>query len=308
MDCQSCHRLDDVHLGRFGSDCASCHSDAGWKRVHFDHDRDTKFALEGSHRQATCTACHEAGAPPPKPPSDCISCHRPDDEHRGRNGPDCEQCHGANSWERTIFDHDTATKFPLRGAHEEAKCNQCHVATSEKPQGVRDCAECHTGDDVHHGQQGASCGDCHAEVAWGHEVFFEHDLTRLPLLGMHAVVACEQCHATPRFKDAELDCRSCHAFDDVHRESLGPSCERCHNPNGWNLWRFDHSVETGFSLVGAHAELDCHSCHGTGPSSSVSGSGCASCHARDDRHFGAFGSDCVRCHGDTSWSDLEKIR
>ena len=50
MDCQSCHGLDDVHLGRFGSDCASCHAQEGWKQVRFDHSRDTKFALRGSHR------------------------------------------------------------------------------------------------------------------------------------------------------------------------------------------------------------------------------------------------------------------
>ena len=50
------------------------------------------------------------------------------------------------------------------------------------------------------------CGDCHGELGWGRDVFFEHDLTRFPLLGLHAVIACEQCHANPRFKDAEIVC------------------------------------------------------------------------------------------------------
>jgi hypothetical protein len=163
-------------------------------------------------------------------------------------------------------------------------------------------------DDVHHGQQGTDCVDCHGELGWGRDVFFEHDLTRLPLLGLHAVIACEQCHATPRFKDAEIVCSSCHIADDPHRESLGIACERCHNPNGWNLWRFDHGLETGFALHGAHAEIDCHGCHGSAAGPVAITGGCSGCHARDDRHFGEFGPDCERCHVDSAWSDLEKIQ
>jgi hypothetical protein len=161
---------------------------------------------------------------------------------------------------------------------------------------------------VHREQQGAACDDCHGERGWALDVFFEHDLTRLPLLGLHAVVACEQCHATSKFKDEEVDCSGCHLSDDVHRRSLGTDCGRCHNPNGWKLWRFDHGVETDFALHGSHAELACHDCHGSAAGPAMSASGCADCHARDDRHYGAFGRDCGRCHGDSKWSDMEKIR
>jgi hypothetical protein len=308
MDCQSCHGLDDVHLGRFGPDCASCHKAEGWKQVRFDHARDTKFPLRGAHRSATCNSCHEVGTPDRKPPMDCVSCHRSDDEHRGRNGTNCERCHGEEDWETTIFDHDVATEFPLRGVHREARCNQCHMGTSEDAKVDGRCASCHMNDDVHHGQQGTDCVDCHGELGWGRDVFFEHDLTRLPLLGLHAVIACEQCHATPRFKDAEIVCSSCHIADDVHRESLGIACERCHNPNGWNLWRFDHGLETGFGLHGAHAEIDCHGCHGSAAGPVAITGGCSGCHARDDRHFGEFGPDCERCHVDSAWSNLEKIQ
>ena len=30
--CINCHAKDDVHLGRFGTDCSQCHTPAGWSR------------------------------------------------------------------------------------------------------------------------------------------------------------------------------------------------------------------------------------------------------------------------------------
>jgi len=307
-DCLSCHNLDDVHLGRFGPGCASCHVEEDWKRVRFDHTRDTKFALRGKHRSATCNSCHEVGASNRKSSTECVSCHRLDDEHRGRNGENCARCHGERDWKVTTFDHDASTEFPLRGAHREARCNQCHMGTSGDARVDRRCASCHVSDDVHRGQQGTSCGDCHGEDAWGQDVFFEHDLTDFPLLGLHAVTGCEQCHATLRFKDAEIVCSKCHAATGVHRGSFGSACERCHNPNGWQLWRFDHGKETTFELRNAHAKIDCHGCHEPAAWRASMTGACSGCHARDDRHFGAFGMDCERCHRDSSWSDLELIR
>ena len=127
-----------------------------------------------------------------------------------------------------------------------------------------------------------------------------------PLLGMHAVASCEQCHATARFKDASSDCGACHAEDDKHLQRLGTDCAICHNPNGWQRWRFDHETRTSFALTGAHAELDCHACHRLPAEAGVvASSSCASCHARDDRHKGAFGSDCARCHGSQTWEDVD---
>ena len=112
---------------------------------------------------------------------------------------------------------------------------------------------------------------------------------------------------TPRFKDAEIECATCHD-DDVHIGRLGSACEDCHNPNGWRLWRFDHAARTGFSVRGAHEKLDCHACHRVSIAQEeplpVT---CGDCHARDDVHFGGFGRDCNRCHGDGSWDDIEML-
>ncbi len=59
--CASCHR--DVHLGQFQeagvTRCDRCHASTGrWVADRFDHNRDSRFPLEGAHAQAGCKDCH----------------------------------------------------------------------------------------------------------------------------------------------------------------------------------------------------------------------------------------------------------
>jgi hypothetical protein len=305
-DCNACHRVDDVHLGRFGTACADCHAAQGWKPARFDHARDAGFALKGRHASLACAACHTGGELRAKLATECASCHRADDVHRGRRGNGCDRCHSETSWKAEGFDHDRMTRFPLQGAHRSIRCDACHTGTLGHEKLSTDCAGCHREDDVHDGQQGAACSDCHDDRSWRERVFFEHDVTRFPLLGMHATVACEQCHATRRFHDVGVSCNGCHADDDVHLRRLGDDCARCHNPNGWKLWRFEHEAQTGFALHGAHAELDCHACH-RAPLDAGSPllTTCGGCHAQDDPHGGGFGRACERCHAESAWRDVE---
>jgi hypothetical protein len=308
-DCNGCHRLNDAHLGRFGPECASCHSAHGWKPARFDHARDAGLALEGAHAGLACQACHTEGLVGHPLSRDCVSCHRADDVHRGLRGDGCDRCHGEVSWKTERFDHDRMTDFPLLGAHAEVRCEGCHTGALGSQKLATTCDGCHARDDVHAGQQGRSCGTCHNERGWADRVFFEHDVTRFPLLGMHATAACEQCHATRRFQDAGVDCVGCHAEEDVHLSRLGEDCARCHNPNGWKLWRFDHDQQTAFALRGAHANLDCHACHRAPLRAAVALlTTCGGCHASDDPHGGAYGHACERCHGETSWSEVEVTR
>jgi hypothetical protein len=307
-DCNSCHQLEDTHLGRFGTKCEDCHTPRGWKSLRFDHARDTRFPLRGAHGKVACKSCH-TGELAQKISGDCLSCHRADDVHRARNGPRCDRCHAEFNWAAETFEHDKMTNFPLKGAHAEVKCERCHTGPMGERKLGTTCASCHEFDDVHGRQEGTGCEDCHNEVAWSHQIFFEHDISRFPLLGIHAVTACEQCHASARFQDAPRDCLSCHAIEDVHLRRLGPGCERCHNPNGWQRWRFDHDTQTSFELHGAHVDLACEQCHRTPVTNRIKLSGgCVGCHTKDDRHRGAFGRDCGRCHRDTSWQEFELRR
>lgn len=59
--CAACHT--DPHAAQFAvqgtTDCARCHAETGWKLPRFDHDRQTRFRLEGAHARTACTACHK---------------------------------------------------------------------------------------------------------------------------------------------------------------------------------------------------------------------------------------------------------
>lgn len=309
-DCASCHAAGDVHRGRFGAKCESCHRPEGWKRLSFDHDRDTDYRLTGAHRNARCESCHTGDLVQQQLAETCVSCHRGDDEHRGRNGTSCEQCHSTQSWKQSRFDHDRDTKFALRGAHRDARCEDCHTGgVSDEKKLSSECSACHEQDDVHAGQLGRDCGSCHGNQAFGRDVLFDHDLASFPLLGLHAALSCEQCHLSSRFADAELECSACHEADDEHHGRLGADCARCHNPNGWALWRFDHGKQTDFPLRGAHESLHCHSCHREPARGAIEmATACIACHQGDDRHRGSFGRDCARCHSDKSWREARLRR
>jgi hypothetical protein len=296
--------LDDAHRGRFGPRCESCHTAEDWKRLVFDHGRDTDYPLSGRHRDAPCAACHTGVLYEEKTPSDCFSCHRADDEHRGRRGRACGDCHGTEAWRTVAFDHDRDTDFPLRGSHREASCDACHRGVLGEEELATTCFGCHAADDVHQGQEGKDCERCHEETRWVERVSFDHDLTRFPLLGLHAVVACEECHPTARYQDADTACSACHP-DDFHEGRLGEACALCHTPNGWDRWSFDHDARTSFTLHGAHADVDCHACHAVPVTGEIRVPGaCHACHAGEDVHGGAFGRDCSRCHGETSWKEV----
>jgi hypothetical protein len=159
------------------------------------------------------------------------------------------------------------------------------------------CADCHSKQDVHKGQLGKQCGTCHGAKAWRENVKFDHDLTNYPLTGMHAIVACEACHATPAFKTVQTTCFACHKKDDVHEGRLTSKCDTCHSPASWKRVTFNHDTDTKFKLTGAHANVGCHGCHtATNVTTNKIPTTCISCHKKDDVHRGAFGQDCARCH------------
>ncbi|HXZ26247.1 MAG TPA: cytochrome c3 family protein, partial [Nitrospiria bacterium] len=93
--CSGCHRKDDSHHGVFGQQCERCHTARGWKETRFDHTR-TAFALDGRHLRVECTKCHTTPRLKETPKA-CVTCHRKDDYHKGKMGPDCVRCHTAES-------------------------------------------------------------------------------------------------------------------------------------------------------------------------------------------------------------------
>lgn len=309
VTCYGCHAEDDAHNGRSGKNCGSCHNPRDWLDTSFDHDRDTSFPLDGGHATLTCDDCHS-----PDPFSDeldgsCLSCHADDDHHDGHFGEHCETCHVTESWPEVSFDHDRDTEFVLRGAHIGIDCVDCHVEpVFDVSPGVT-CIACHEKDDVHNGEQGTACNDCHNENDWTEAVAFDHGFTRFPLLGKHKDVQCEDCHETHEFRLAETECLACHAEDNPHSDRYGDACGLCHSPVGWERWRFDHNAQTDFVLSGAHAEVACDDCHrqSLSPMDAL-GDQCGGCHKLDDVHDGEFGTDCGRCHRSTTFRDVRAVR
>ncbi len=299
-ECRSCHALDDVHKGSRGSDCAGCHTEKGWKDARFDHAAETGFELRGAHARVACAGCHLDAMALAKPRRDCAGCHSADDVHAGQRGADCGACHQQDTW-KARFDHLARTGFALGGAHRKLACDGCHKGSLQADLPA-DCEGCHVKDDPHAGAM-VACADCHDAGSWSQDVRFDHEFTSFPLLGMHRLAACEQCHASQAFQEAGRSCADCHGRDDAHAGSLGTDCATCHSPAGWSRWKFDHDRQTQFALTGAHADLACKGCHVPGREKPLEvAAACGACHQADDVHRGQFGARCERCHTTQSFS------
>ena len=274
LKCVACHRKDDNekgHKGSLGEKCESCHEETGWKTTRFNHDTDTKYPLTGKHVKTKCEGCHKggvaasAGKPAEQLSTECIACHRKNDDdkgHKGKFGEKCDTCHWTDEWKKTKFDHDRDAKYPLLGKHAETKCATCHTGALYKDKTPKECYGCHKKHDEekgHKGKLGTRCGDCHSSANWKIENF-DHNRSRFPLTGNHTVVECKKCHTSLAYREAPRKCYACHEKADVHKQRLGLECEHCHGTRNWKIWDFDHN-KTKFRLDGAHLTIDCYSCH-----------------------------------------------
>ena len=235
----------------------------------------------------------------------------------------CEACHTTAGWQNVSFPHER-TGFPLKGAHEQASCRQCHPGGYATPVSSS-CSACHR--DVHQGAFGALCTSCHDESGWTARFSADaHRRTNFPLVGGHATVPCLECHQDLRdrsFSPGVVDCVRCHqpdyqrtAMGGVNHTALGFStdCATCHDGFSFSRAGFpDH--DRCFTLGGPHAGIGCLECH-TGltsatPGSSATGSdSCTRCHAHacersDARHRNVPGYQCkdrkcYECHRFTS--------
>jgi hypothetical protein len=260
-------------------------------------------------------AAWPAGAQPaPAPPDSTV--------HGTEFRMDCARCHTPEGWgvlrPDTDFDH-AETGFELRGAHAGAGCRACHQDPVFHRIGVL-CADCHT-DTAHRGELGFDCGRCHDESSWrlSAAMLFEHEQTRFPLVGRHALVDCETCHSSTQhneYVNLPAYCVHCHTEDYLASRSpdhaalgLSADCERCHSAFHlfWSQAEFQHPAS--FPLTGVHDVGECAACHT--PSNPLPiGSDCFGCHADDygnatpDHIGGGFPTDCSWCHDPDGFSDV----
>lgn len=230
MECSDCHGNDDVHQGRNGDQCQTCHQSSGWDRIRFDHARETGFPLTGKHHQVACTSCHSGALTEPLP-RDCRSCHAADDIHRSPDMQVCATCHVTDGWHIiTRFEHDL-THFPLVGMHQVVACQSCHIG-NQFTGTPSNCVSCHKEDDYHRGALGTECSSCHTPNAWNLWQFDHKQHTGYALEGAHYDLQCASCHA-PGSQPGSTSpvCGSCHQRQDIHNGEFGTNCGRCHSQN-----------------------------------------------------------------------------
>jgi hypothetical protein len=296
-NCSGCHAKDDPHNGRFGQDCARCHTPEDWKKATFDHSL-ADFKLTGKHAGVACEKCHQGGVFKGTP-QDCYACHAKDDPHNGQFGKDCGQCHAPDDWKNATFDHSLAA-FKLTGKHTGVPCESCHQGGVFKgtPQ---NCYSCHAKDDKHSGSFGTDCSICHTPDGWD-QATFDHAKTAFPLTGAHQQLKCEQCHqqgAIMVFKGTPTECAGCHKEPAYHAGLFGTNCAACHTTAAWSPARFNgpHSFPRGH---GGGDPNSCRTCH----PNTLAGYTCYGCHAHTPGNIKSKHQEegitnignCVRCH------------
>ena len=346
-NCEECHadvkarRQNQLgYHGTLEGDCRTCHREHREQSVpfipldqaKFDHNK-ALFRLAGKHTEVKCDDCHQR----PRAPGtlgiyylglksgQCTDCHV--DRHAGQFKARCESCHSTAGWTgpNLNFHHERDSTFSLVGQHAKTDCRECHQpARSSDPLGAakfsgtaRDCVACHQ--DPHRQQFASRCADCHTPAGWDlkHLNFAHNTDASFQLLGKHEQVACTKCHrpattgdplGRAQFRELGKACADCH--QSPHRGQFTADCTKCHpSPATWNVTapHFMHDRDTRFSLLGAHASVECQKCHQPQPATATLGSArftgletsCSSCHTVD--HPAWYGNMCTSCHTTESW-------
>jgi hypothetical protein len=330
------------HANTKADACATCHPDHAGRDLdmvrwpegsadHFDHQK-TGWPLEGKHAPVKCRDCHTSkyvASPAAKQSKrknpavgwvglerECRSCH--EDIHRGSLGPECQSCHGVDSWKPAIhFDH-AKTSYPLTGKHAPITCEKCHMAANldlpkdaegrpkplYKPIPHAECTPCHV--DPHAGRLGPACAKCHVTesflaVTAATAASFDHDKTRYPLRGRHIVLKCAQCHDPTKAwgkKPVFSSCGACHKDPHAGRATIEGrviDCASCHQVEGFrvNTYTVEQHHKSAYPLEGRHRAVACEKCHLKNPPGVAAGSlGAAGVQLRPAH------AKCLDCHRD----------
>jgi formate dehydrogenase gamma subunit len=213
--CTDCHK--DPHNNALGAKCEQCHTDKGWKGkdLKFDHNKDSKYKLEGKHTDVKCIDCHK---PTKQGSTDmstavfkgmkfnlCTDCHK--DPHNSQfKEKNCTTCHSTKGWrgKDLIFDHSKDSKYKVEDKHKDLGCAECHVPDekdanaaikklakkkpAEKPKKdvkygnaqfvnikYKLCTDCH--EDQHNNQfKDKNCTPCHTIKSWREkDLKFDHN-------------------------------------------------------------------------------------------------------------------------------------
>ena len=261
-------------------DCLRCHTMESWdlNALTFDHDRDSRFRLEGAHAALDCQKCHprDAGADEVSlrlfdVGSACRDCH--EDPHHGQFDKTCDRCHTEQGWKGrwlTPF-HTADSRFPLKGRHATLSCEQCHripgpaagLAGAKFAGLGHECQSCHA--DPHQGQMSLACNACHRETGWtGNDLLFSHDRhTSFRLDRLHSALACSACHGQEhrQYRPLPHECGVCHKTQQSAMQGMSRTLQTPPDPHDGRLACTDcHDTNDGKQSMDSYARrcADCH--------------------------------------------------
>ncbi|MBI5944761.1 MAG: hypothetical protein HY864_10370 [Chloroflexi bacterium] len=280
-----------------------------------------------------CSACHASPWETATMADRCIACHTditaqlqdPTSLHSlvkfGQTDLNCRTCHTEHHGPTA-----TLTRIPpgwdphdqlgfslkthrLRMDGTPFECKDCHEKGYSGPFDQLVCATCHLKVDQVFTQDHiltfwTDCQACHDGLDT-HGSTFDHNQVPFKLVGMHALTLCSKCHVNarnlPDLQATAQDCFACHEKDDQHLGQFGTKCGVCHTAEGWGKSaQFDHNL-ANFKLTGKHVTVVCAACHVNNKYKGTP-SDCFSCHSKDDKHNGQFGTDCASCHTSDGWN------
>lgn len=270
--CSSCHKSPHQNKKALFQQCYKCHDTNAWEKrdqPNFNHSKETKFALTGSHEVVDCIKCHTKKVWAPIPMA-CVNCHA--DPHDGQFGKTCNTCHNTQS-----FKSASAAAGGAAGA-----------AAPGVP--VKGAAALKGG-------KGAAAGTGQSSKL---TAGFDHAKTQFPLTGKHKAVTCKSCHGPVIGKmDNFQDCVGCHKNPhgtQFQARWTNKACSDCHSTEGFRKLKFNHNQDSRFEILGKHKLVKCASCHTKGRFRWLDSTpDCKVCHA--DPHKGQFEpKPCASCH------------
>ncbi|MCB0367180.1 MAG: hypothetical protein H6624_08200 [Bdellovibrionaceae bacterium] len=305
--CLDCHK--DFHffgahkskkLGNLNA-CEACHFEDKWTEIHdFNHNRNTRYPVDGEHLEL-----------------DCLQCHVSSLREKGQKALDLKETLKPQFWLKPSA-RGKLLKSQYHWQHLDSKtCENCHESPHKKEFSAKLLKK--------------KCTDCHVTTGWKdrpRDGDFDHEVTRFKLTGEHTKLKCAQCHVVNKkqifkFPSKELQfCVDCHK--DPHKDQLGPelrkqSCANCHDTKTFTkIKQFDHK-ETNFDLKGKHKKVKCNDCHKQTKERfpfkpnhrmrqylfpDLERKDCAQCHK--DFHLGQLKEKkCSQCHNENNWKKVD---
>lgn len=201
-----------------------------------------------------------------------------------------------------------ACHTPVRGV-EAANCIVCHADDRSLLQrqptafhaDVRECTACHI---EHGGRSNRPTQMDHAQLARlglrqlqqeaGPDPAKKAMIDRIQPWLQSAPTADPQQEILPQ--EAILNCSTCHANQDPHRQFFGTDCSQCHGTTAWTIPQFRHPPPSS---------TECAQCHQAPPSHYMEHFNMISVRVAGKPH--AQVRECFQCHQTTSWNDIKGV-